>query len=81
MIFDLSAMEEMDEEETTGSVDLLADQDEFEDDKSEETSEDAEEVKFTLQLKQTQRSLDNIEDNTKNRWNATRRDQLANATP
>jgi hypothetical protein len=41
--------------------------------------EDTEGVKFTLQLEQTQRSLDNLEDSTKNCWDTTRRDELANA--
>jgi hypothetical protein len=77
VILDLSAMEEMDEEETTGSVDLLPDQDELEDDQSEEKLEDTEGAKFTLQLEQTQHSLDDVEDNTKNCWDTTRRDELA----
>jgi hypothetical protein len=72
-----SKKDEMDEEETTGSVDLLPDQDELEDDQSEEKLEDTEGAKFTLQLEQTQHSLDDVEDNTKNCWDTTRRDELA----
>jgi hypothetical protein len=79
LILDLSAMEEMEEEETMGSVDLPADQDKFEDDESEEMLEHAEGAKLTLQLEQTQHSLDDVDDNTKNHWDMTRRDELANA--